>query len=214
MDLEQIMERSKVLENQFYELLDVNLFDDSDRIMTSYTMCSIALEHSNSLRLLIEANNLTSGVSLIRLQYESIVRAIWLLYAASDIAVSKLSQELTLDSEQSANKLPSVSDMLIKINNKAPQQASQMLNEFKDVSWKAMNSFIHGGIHSINRHSKGYPLSLIIDVIKNSNGLSTMAGMMLAILSGDTRTTTRVSKIQRDFKDCLPILIGSVNDRR
>ena len=205
-DIKHIIRRSKELEDALLALLDLKLYGDSDRVVVCRTVCSISFEYANSLRMLIEANNLTSAVGLVRLQYEAIVRAVWLLYAASDVAVSKLAVQLTPDSEQKANNIPMISEMLGQVNSKAPQQAAQMLNEFKDVSGKAMNSFVHCGIHAVNRHDSGYPLPLIIQIIQNSNALSTMSGMILAILSGDSNTSNRISKIQLEFEDCLPPL--------
>ncbi|WP_437438175.1 DUF6988 family protein [Microbulbifer thermotolerans] len=58
-------------------------------------MCSIAFEHAESAKMLISGGNLTSATGLVRLQYEALVRAMWLLYGAPDSAVSKLTSELT-----------------------------------------------------------------------------------------------------------------------
>ena len=50
-------------------------------------------------------------------------------------------------------------------------------------------------------------MSLMIQVIRSSNGLLTMTGMMLAILSGDLEIAKRMSRIQSAFADCLPELL-------
>lgn len=205
-DIKHLIRRSSELEKILLPLLNIGLFDNSDRLSVTRTVCSISLEYANSTRVLIETGNFTSATGLMRLQYEAIVRAVWLLYAASDIAVSKLAVQLTTESEQKAANMPMLTEMLSEINKKAPKQASQMLNEFKDVSGKAMNSFVHCGIHAINRHDSGYPLHLIVQIMQNSNALSTMCGMILGILSGDTNTSNRISKIQLEFIDCLPPL--------
>jgi len=46
--------------------------------------------------------------------------------------------------------------------------------------------------------------------VRSSNGLDTMTGMLLAILSGDEAMAKRMSKIQPRFADCLPPLIAPV----
>lgn len=79
-----------------------------------------------------------------------------------------------------------------------------MLQEFKEYSWKPLSSFVHGGIHAISRHSKGYPKALLIQLLKVSNGVSAMAGMLLVILSGDARQQGKIPAIQLAFSDCLP----------
>lgn len=154
--------------------------------------------------MLIVSGNFTSAVGLLRLQYEALVRAMWLLYAASDTAVEKLSVELTHERARKSEKITMLSEMLRKLEGNAPAEALDMLLEFKEYSWKPLSSFVHGGIHAINRHSKGYPVTLLEQALRASNGVSLMVGMLLVILSGDLTQNKKIQKIQREFTDCLP----------
>jgi len=172
--------------------------------MASKVMCSIAFEHAESAKILISAGNLTSATGLVRLQYEALVRAMWLLYAASDTAVSKLTSDLTQETADRANRLPMLSEMLEKLQGKAPKEPVDMLLEFKQYSWKPLSSFIHGGIHAIHRHSKGYPLPLLEQMVRISNGVSVMVGMLLVILHGGGEQRGKMPRIQKEFADCLP----------
>lgn len=141
---------------------------------------------------------------MVRMQYEALVKAVWLLYAASDIAVSKLMVELNSESTQRAGQLPMLSEMLSKLEGKAPAETVTMLNEFKQYSWATLSSFVHGGIHAINRHSQGYPQPLLEQLLRASNGISLITGMMLAILSGSQAQRGKIRTIQRHYQDCLP----------
>lgn len=205
--LEYILQRSNELDEAISSLLNSGTFVSSERCTATLTMCDISQEHAHSFRLLTAVGNLTSAVSLMRLQFEALTRAMWLLYAASDSAIAKLQAPLSEQTEKAAIQQPSINEMFEQISSKAPPAACRMLAEFKDVSWKALNSYVHGGIHAVNRHGEGYPVPLVIQVLQNSNGLSTMAGMVLAILTGDIGITKSMSQIQQDFKDCLPPLI-------
>jgi hypothetical protein len=98
--------------------------------------------------------------------------------------------------------------MLDEIVGMAPHGAVEMLTHFKDVNAPALHSFVHGGIHAIQRGLTGYPVELLANVVRSSNGLYTMAGMLLAILSGDETLAKRMSKIQPRFADCLPPLVA------
>jgi hypothetical protein len=82
-----------------------------------------------------------------------------------------------------------------------------MLVQFKDVSWNAMNSFVYGGIHPLRRSAEGFPVHLALQVLRNSNGLTTMTGMTMAILTGDEAISRTMSNIQPAFADCLPDLL-------
>ena len=97
-----------------------------------------------------------------------------------------------------------LSEMLSRLEGKAPKEALDMLLEFKQYSWKPLSSFVHGGVHAIHRHSKGYPAALLDQALRASNGVSLMVGMLLVMLSGDQSQRGRVSGIQMKFRDCLP----------
>jgi hypothetical protein len=147
----------------------------------------------------------------MRLQYEALTRAMWSMYVAPDSAIEKLTASLTLENEQAAKSLPSLSQMLEQmrsgIGTKLPQAAFEMLDGFRRASWASLNSFVHGGIHAVRRGVDGYPAHLVLDVLRSSNALLTMAGMTMAMLVGDDRLIRRVSSIQREFADCLPPLV-------
>ncbi|WP_101320123.1 DUF6988 family protein [Aeromonas sobria] len=202
--INHLLSRSVELEKNLLGFLVLLPFDDSQRIMVSRVMCSISFEHAESAKMLISAGNLTSATGLVRLQYEALVRAMWLLYAATDIDVLKLTSELTQETAHKANRLPMLSEMLDKLQGKAPQEPLNMLREFKEYSWRPLSSFIHGGIHAIDRHSKGYPLPLLEQMVRISNGVSLMVGMLLVILHGGGEQVGKIPRIQREFADCLP----------
>jgi hypothetical protein len=204
MNINEILMLSATLEEKLISFFDLKPYDSSDRILSSRIMCSVAFEHAESVKILIASGNFTSATGLVRLQYEALVRAIWLLYAASELSRSTLMSELTNESATKASKLPMLGDMLKNLEGKAPQEAMDKLFEFKEYSWKPLNFYVHGGIHAINRHSKGYPLPLLFQVLKASNGLSVMVGMLLVILSGDSRQSGKITKISKEFVDCLP----------
>lgn len=179
-------------------------FESFPRKESSRILCIVSFEHSESLKMLIASGNFTSAIGLLRLQYESFTRSLWLFYAASDLAVSKLMTELTAESARKSQKLPMLSEMLKKLEGKAPQVVLDQLLEFREYSWKPLSSYIHGGMHAIQRHSKGYPLQLLTQTIKASNGVSIMAAMFLTIIANDISKKGVFPKIQKEFKDCLP----------
>lgn len=77
----------------------------------------------------------------------------------------------------------------------------------KDATWPALNSFVHGGIHPLRRSAEGFPAHLVLQILRNANGLGTMTGMALAVLTQDEVIVDRMSKIHPEFADCLPDLL-------
>ncbi len=204
-DLNILLAQSAELENELLGFLTVPPHEESERVRACRAMCSLSFEHAESVKILIATGNFTSATGLVRLQYEAVVRSMWLYYAASETAVSKLMCELTAESSNKANKLPMLSEMLEKLEGKAPDDAVSMLLEFKEYSWRPLSSFVHGGIHAIHRHSKGYPAELLYLTLKHSNGISMMVGMLLVILEGGGHHRGRMPQLQERFKGCLPM---------
>lgn len=183
--LEVMLRRSDELHEALLHLLDGVAFDPSPRGEAAFGMCSVALEHGLSLRALMAMGLPTSAVGLMRLQFEALTRAMWLQYAASDQAIQKLTAPLTNQTELAAKNLPSASDMIDQIGTRVGPSvpaAHQMLAHFKDVSWHAMNPFVHGGIHPLRRQAEGFPVHLALQILRNSNGLLTMTATALAVL--------------------------------
>jgi hypothetical protein len=202
--LNALLARSVDLERGLNEFLGLPTYDGSDRSRVSRAMCAISYEHAESAKVLTATGNFTSAVGLLRLQYEALVRALWIFYAASDASVAKLAVSLSAESAQKAAKLPMVSEMLEKMAGKAPAEALGPLHEFKDHQWKALSSFVHGGLHAIDRHEKGYPVLLLLQLVLSSNGLLVMTGMLLVILHGGGRHQGRIPELYMKFEDCLP----------
>ena len=57
------------------------------------------------------------------------------------------------------------------------------------------------------RLAEGYPVPLLMQVVRTSNGLLTGTGMLLAILSGKAAVAKQMAAIQPAFADCLPQLL-------
>lgn len=100
-ELNRIIARSEEFEGELFQLLESSSFVKNNKSTAILAMCDIAQEHAISLRELTRIRLLTSAMGMLRLQYEAVVKVIWLLYAASDSAIEKLITPLTPESEQS-----------------------------------------------------------------------------------------------------------------
>ncbi|WP_374694575.1 DUF6988 family protein [Hydrogenophaga pseudoflava] len=45
------------------------------------------------------------------------------------------------------------------------------LQAYKDIAWKTLNSYTHGGMHQLSKFVTGYPPKLVYDSLSNSNGI-------------------------------------------
>lgn len=175
--------------------------DRNDLVAAACTLC---IEHGRVLRTAYVVDAPNSGSSLLRLQYEALLRAAWLLFAANPSHVEALSCPLDAESERAAKNLPGYSDMLKAVLKAAPEGLSAPLAEFNQYSRHALNSFVHSGIHALHRTRHGFPTEMAVTAMRFSNGLTHFAYRALANLSGSQRRMDRVTRLHADFADCLP----------
>lgn len=130
------------------------------------------------------------------------------MHAASDTWVEKLGEPLTSESAKRANEGPMLAEMLkgLEKSKNAPAPIVAQLKEYRDVTWKALNSYAHGGLHPLSRTLAGYPSQLTYDVVRNSNAVVALATQLVSILSGDPRNMEPVRQLHIEYSDCLPIL--------
>ncbi len=166
--------------------------------------CKLCIEHASVLRAAFAVGAPNSGAAVLRLQYEALLRASWLLYAASPAHISKLARALDLEAEQGAKNLPGYMEMFEAVVKKAPEGLGAPLAEFNQYSRHALNSFVHSGIHHLRRAREGFPLEIASTIVRFSNGLMHFAYRMLASLSGSQRRMDRVTGVYLAFPDCVP----------
>jgi hypothetical protein len=207
-DIEALLERSQGFERAIQDCFPETGFllaitDQRHELVA--TACVLSVEHAGVLRAAFATAAPNTGSALLRLQYEALLRAAWLLYAASPDHVAKLAATLDLEAEQAAKKLPGYIDMLDALVKKAPAGLSRPLAEFNQYSRHALNSYVHSGIHPLRRAREGYPAPMGVTVIRFSNGLMHFAYRLLASLSGSQQRMDRVTRLFEEFQDCVPM---------
>ena len=204
--LDQILALSAELEVRLAAALDFPPIYRSDRVAAVQGMVGVAFEHAQSLKILAATRNCTSALGLLRLQYEAILRGFWYLYVASDVTVEKQMNAFSREEVGNNEKIPMQAEMLKSLEAKAPAAAVVSLKGFQSNHWKPLSSFIHSGIHALHRHTKGYPVDLVVEVIKASNGLSTIAANLANLVTSSPFQPGTLAEIRYEFAACLPKL--------
>lgn len=206
MDLDNLLSQSAKLEERIGSLFALPMPTDSVRVRAALTITSLGFEHARSLKYLVAARLYTSSAALLRIQYESLVRAIWVLHCATDADAELIISELTQESAKRADKIPMLAKMLEEIERDAPHVPVGQLKEFKFYSWRPLSSFVHGGIHAVNRHGRGFPLELVCMQVRHSNGLLGLAGSLLQVIAGVPPEQQVIGKLFKEFEPCFPPL--------
>jgi hypothetical protein len=199
------VERSLVLNALIEQAWQSVVPNDAARSKATEGLCGLSLDHGRALRLLISQVP-ASAIALLRPQYECLVRAVWARHAATEGDLSRLLAPLSSESQQAAKKLPGIPEMLGAIGRSGPRGAEALLGRARTRLMDGLNSFIHGGIHPFRRGQDGYPLPLLLDILKNANGMSMLTLLVLADLSGDAETIQLVGVLTKEFADILPTL--------
>lgn len=202
--LQNLIIRSAEFDLAISALLSQVITPPLPKCRLSVAMAGISIEHADSIRMLVYSKNFTSAMALLRIQFETTVRCIWLFYAADEEYISKHDSPLTA-ADDGYSDGPDVTKLLKDLESKpnVPKQASAMLAEFKSQSWRALGSYIHGGKHPLKRKQDGYPVQLLIGITQQSTGLLLMAAMAVIAMSGDQKLADKFWKLQNEFKDCL-----------
>ena len=206
--LSALIDRTSLFHEAVQEHVNNLIPAEGQRCLVAFQAGVLSLEHATGALMLISQGFFPSAYTLMRPQYESLVRGIWLLHVASDAWVEKLSEPLTVESAKRANEGPMLAEMLkqLESSDTAPTLIVEQLKEYRDVTWKGMSSYTHGGLHPLSRVLTGYPAQLTYDMVRNSNAVVCLTAQLVSILSGDRHAMEPVRRFHTDFSDCIPIL--------
>lgn len=205
MDLRALQSKSDALALELHAFLaNTPSAEAHPRLQASEAACFVSLEHWDAVRGLLGSGILASGAVIHRAQYEALVRSIWLLFGASDEQISKHFSVLSRETEQTGKNIPLVAEMLQHLSTRAPREAYIPLLEFKEVSWGALNSFVHTGRHAIRRSHEGYPPDLVAGILQNCNGLGVFTCMQAVLLSGLPHLQKDIIEIGDRHSECMP----------
>lgn len=151
--------------------LELPATDDRRRI--SQALFYLALEHYDSILVLLSNRLIGSAFALARPLLEAYVRGKWILCAATDTDIQNFLK---------GKVEPSFQDLLDQIGND-PESGGAWLQKTKELNWKAFNDLTHGGIHQVIRRlteeyiESNYPLEeqerLVVFAIEVSIGTAT-----------------------------------------
>ena len=182
-------------------------------------LTDISSEHGLSVHLLAKEGCNISASSLLRLQFESLIRAQWIYWVAKDNVVERFYKPLTQQNASQAEKrIPTINLILEDLDcaskeGVVPGKAVQMLREFKELTMKPANSYVHTGMHAFSRKKDGFPEPLILQILQNSNGLEALNAMLLATVVNSTDMIQKVVALQYLYIDSLPMHIPEIMDK-
>lgn len=205
-----MLDRSDAFQASLDEVLALHegRAEPSHRLGLAMSAVLLSLEHGVALRTCFAAGFPQSASALLRLQFEALVRGAWLRYVAADDLLAAVEEGLSMEADAAAKKWPMAPVMLQALMRDSPAGLAVPLQQFQAVAWRPLNSFVHAGIHPLDRQAQGYPVTLALQHIQCSNGLIHLAYRLLADLLGSGDAMAHVTALWVEYRDCLPPSAG------
>lgn len=153
-------------------------FPTDDRTMLAIGCFDIAIEHQDSIAILVGASRHGSAFALLRILAESLVRGLWLHACATNEQLAKFKRGKF---EKKFGEL--VEEYEVKIGT-----PFGVMSQFKASAWNTLNGFTHTDFHQVSRrHSPGrlegnYSDEEIADALGLAGALGLIAaGNLMAI---------------------------------
>lgn len=166
------------------------LWDDlepnSRRAIVATGFCLIVRQHAVGQYQLLTVGLDVSAAALVRPCYESLVRGIWSMHCADDawIAGFLSPRAEAVQGDAETRKGPPVDTMLDSISRKEPAHVYGPLANLKDQTWRAMHSYVHGGIRPMVQALNEVSQHEAAGVLINANVMLMMATEAARIANG------------------------------
>lgn len=160
-------------------------FDRKPQTYIAATYLAITLETHQPIAVLLRENLRGSAIALVRVEFESFVRGLWVLECCDD--------QKAIDVYD--GKFHISIDMMIKQIETKPAYAHKMLSRFKKATWPMMSQFAHTGRQQLLRWTSDdevSPLHTDEEMLRVSNSgalFACLAAMYMAGIYNDQELT-------------------------
>ena len=202
--LDAILKQTERFHEALFALWDGLPDMDSPRSILVTGYCEIVRQHATSQAHLVNARLDLSATTLVRPTFEAMVRAIWCMAGADDAWIKKFlsPNPEAVSSDAETEMGPPVRKMLDDIEKHHPAEIHRRLVALKSAAWRAMHSYVHGGIRPIAQGLSGFREHEVAGVVMNANGMLLMATNLLRMSRGIR--SPQLPDLQKQYAVCLP----------
>lgn len=149
----------------------------------------LCLEHHVGIVQLVTSRINGSAFALIRSQFESLVRGLWLSLIATADEVQEFVEK---------DRLPLKFGEMLDVIEQHADFGDTVLSHYKIGGWKPMNSYTHGGMHQVSRRIKtasiepNYQSEEVIEVLKLSGLFALLALLQIGRLANNEKVIAEV----------------------
>lgn len=202
--LQPVVEQSLLLHESLTSLWSDLPKPRSHRSLAVLGFASIVRQHAEGQLLLAQSGLDVSATTLVRPAYEALIRAIWCLGGADDAWIDRFltfRPEVDLTGAETTMG-PTVQAMLDAISAKHPAEIHRTLTKLKEQTWRAMHSYVHGGIRPFVQGLVGFREHEVAGVVTNANAMFVMATNVVRMACG--LRSPQLPELQKRYSACLP----------
>lgn len=165
---------------------------------------NIVRQHALAQWVLVQRELDVSATALVRPTYEALLRVIWTLRGADDAWLQSFFSPTkeAVESDAETRKGPDVVAMLETIERHHPREIYQPLLDLKEASWRAMHSYVHGGIRPVVQSFVAFSPKQAASLLMNANGMLMLATNAVRMAHG--LHSPMLPLLQQQYADCLP----------
>lgn len=202
--LERVSHGTRLLHRAIDELWDELPEPSTRRAAVVQGFANTVRQHATAQWVLVQSQLDVSATALVRPAYETMLRAIWAFRGADDKWIEDfVSPVLAAANADSETRMgPRVNEMLEVIAQHHPAFVHAPLVALRDATWRAMHSFVHGGIRAVAQSSMPFPHHEAGSLLINANGMLCMTTNVVRMAHGLSSPTLPL--LQQQYADCLP----------
>ena len=202
--LERVSHATRLLRQSLGDLWDELPGPGNRRVVVVRGFANIVWQHAAAQWVLVQSELDVSATALVRPTYEALLRTMWTFRGAEDSWIDGFlsPNPEALNSDAETRKGPDVSAMLQTLAKHHPADIYEPLVALKDATWRAMHSYVHGGIRAVAQSSMPFPHHEAGSVLINANGMLILATNVVRMAHGLPSPTLPI--LQQQYADCLP----------
>lgn len=201
--LDRLLDRSDLLDEAIAHATAFDGHVVGSQPMLAAGQASLSIQLGRAQRHLLRCAMDAPAMALVRVQFESTTRAVWLASAANEAQVSRYAVPDHDGELKGTNQGPSVDDMLNGIGASPATHLSEALRALKAATWRAMNHYSHGSMIAVVQANAQRQPDKLINAVLNSNGMLLIAANV-ALVATRHRPTAVLKALAAEYSDCLP----------
>jgi hypothetical protein len=172
---------------------------ESKRSRLAASCFAVSLEHHHAIAILVENKRTASAIALVRSEYESYLRGMWLFLCAPEEEVDKLAEG------NRSCKFPKIRELITAVESASESGARLLSQLLHEKNYHILCDYTHTGSLQIQRWNSveaiepTYSPEEIDELIRVSNHLAILAALSVAAVAENEKLSASIMETAEQF---------------